>query len=90
MICCATLIFTLKLAWNAARARPVVCASGGTCRVVPIPRPDWLRLEIGAAASLLLLLCMIMGGLAFDQPPSAIIGNLHQIGCLALGKLGAT
>jgi len=33
---------------------------------------------------------MIMGGLAFDQPPSAIIGNLHQIGCLALGKLGAT
>ncbi|KRB01144.1 hypothetical protein ASD83_06350 [Devosia sp. Root685] len=90
MICCATLIFTLKLAWTAARARPVTCtASGSTCMDTSPQKPAWLLLEIGVATGLLLLLCLAIGGLAFGQPPSAIIGNIHQIGCLALGRLGA-
>ncbi|MFD1252464.1 hypothetical protein DEVEQU_02855 [Devosia equisanguinis] len=89
MICCATLLLTLKLAWTTLRPAPRAAVAGGhRCagqHVAPaMGRLAWL--EIGTATVLLAVFSSAILEMALGQPPGALLGNIHQIGCLALGR----
>lgn len=89
MICCATLLLTVKLAWSALRREPQrALAAPGHCYSMAVEpaRDRILHLEIGLATLLLALLSTAILDMALGHPPGALFGNLHQIGCLALGK----
>ncbi len=89
MICCATLLLTIKLAWSAIHQAPRhKLASGAAChRAAEAPIIGRVALvEIGLATVLLALFSSAILAMAFGQSPGALFENIHQIGCLALGR----